>query len=148
MNDVAAVARRLARPMLEYEHFSEFSEKWPDFPKLFENQKAYESARGKLTAGEGVGWLVVMRYLGDGKEDGRYLFAASQWRPTGSPQTRHRGPFDLCSDNDHTRLPPLTRKLRMSYLTSNLIPGEAVVATATVQRRFRSKRSCRPSACE
>ena len=68
MNEVDAVVRRIAKPMLMIENFSEISEKWPEIALCFQNQKGYESARGRLINAEGIGAPLVQRYIGGGDE--------------------------------------------------------------------------------
>jgi hypothetical protein len=67
LNEVAAVTRRLVQILL-----GGFVQTWT---KLFDGQHGFDVARGKLmkriydpNSEGGLGWLVVMRYLGDGDE--------------------------------------------------------------------------------
>jgi imidazolonepropionase-like amidohydrolase len=66
MNEVTAVMQRLAKPMLSEEHFSQFREKWPEIAVCFQGAKAYDSARGRLETGEGIGEPLIRIYLGGG----------------------------------------------------------------------------------
>jgi hypothetical protein len=70
MNEVAAITRRLVEVLLQPEHFA------PIGAKCFEGKLGYQQARGRLVArfndpdkDGGVGWLPILRFLGDGNED-------------------------------------------------------------------------------
>lgn len=55
INEVDAIVRRLAKPMLLTEDFGEISPKWPEIASCFPSEKAYATARGTLLKGDGIG---------------------------------------------------------------------------------------------
>jgi hypothetical protein len=71
--DVTATMRRLVGILLQPGDFAQIQ------AKCFEGKKGFETARGKLLAklkdpdkDGGLGWPVIMRYLGHGDAAGRY----------------------------------------------------------------------------
>lgn len=66
MNEVDAVVRRIAKPMMISADLGEISPRWPEVASCFQSQKAYEVARGTLLNGDGIGHVVIRRYLGGG----------------------------------------------------------------------------------
>jgi ParB-like chromosome segregation protein Spo0J len=55
MNEVGAVTRRLGKAMLAEDDLSQIRERWSEIAKCFQGQKAYETARGTLAKGDGIG---------------------------------------------------------------------------------------------
>lgn len=68
MNEVDAVVRRIAKPMLMIEHLGEISPRWPGIAECFQSDKAYDTARGTLLNGDGIGSALIRRYMGGGDE--------------------------------------------------------------------------------
>jgi hypothetical protein len=63
------VAHRLAKAMLIDGDLSRIRERWPEIAQCFPSQKAYDTARGTLEKGDGIGVPLIRSYLGNGDEE-------------------------------------------------------------------------------
>ncbi len=68
-NDLYAVTKRLAEVLLSSANFSTIVEKSRAISKAFTNEKSYDSARGRIQSGEGLGEPIISAYLGEGNPD-------------------------------------------------------------------------------
>ena len=64
--------------MLSGEHLSQIRERWPEIAACFQSQKAFDTARGTLENGDGIGEPLIRAYLGDGGD------------PDNCPRSKHQ----------------------------------------------------------
>jgi hypothetical protein len=69
MNEVSAVIGRLTEPLLSGDDLGQIRPRWPEIAQCFQSQKAYATACGTLENGDGLGWSLIMTYLGSGDAD-------------------------------------------------------------------------------
>jgi hypothetical protein len=69
LNEVGAVTHRLAKALLTGDDLSQIRQRWPEIAQCFQTANAYETARGTLEKGDGIGMPLIRTYLGNGDEE-------------------------------------------------------------------------------